>query len=420
MRNNLLTLAALAVCSPSFMLAGDTGGPAAGSAALNTFGLPPWQSHKTVWASKIVSIAELNDDQHTIQCEAGQPLTVFNSWLDKNKAQVGGYFVLYQDGYRSYSPAEAFEEGYTPQVGEHPGEIGWLAWVKTLEGHPAAEGAPTWQTMLTTEGGIFARAWNRAARAIESKVRAGLLKLASIIPTDALTDNFTTAQALEFAWGIIANASGGDWSKEGADWVAAASEFRDKVYAPSIGTGTPAPAAALADLPRPGDAGEKVMRAKLRVGGVTPPISNGDVNQSLEMYPVGPSQYPADGSDENNSFARWSPSGHLALVVANPALFNRINVGDEFYVDFTRAIPAVTPAVPAVVAKDPAVIDPHEAPPQPEVSNVTAEPVPDPKPAELPPPAAEPTGNVAAGEATAAAAGSASEIAAAAATGAAS
>ena len=28
--------------------------------------------------------------------------------------EVGGYYVVYEDGYKSFSPAGAFESGYTP------------------------------------------------------------------------------------------------------------------------------------------------------------------------------------------------------------------------------------------------------------------------------------------------------------------
>lgn len=34
-------------------------------------------------------------------------------YLAKHKPVVGGYFVVYVDGYESFSPATAFEEGYT-------------------------------------------------------------------------------------------------------------------------------------------------------------------------------------------------------------------------------------------------------------------------------------------------------------------
>jgi hypothetical protein len=37
-------------------------------------------------------------------------------------------------------------------------------------------------------------------------------------------------EALDFAWGVIANASGGDWDKEPAEWKQAAERFRDDYY----------------------------------------------------------------------------------------------------------------------------------------------------------------------------------------------
>jgi hypothetical protein len=38
----------------------------------------------------------------------------------------------------------------------------------------------------------------------------------------------SASDLLEWAWSIIANASGGDWSKESADWQAAAARWRDE------------------------------------------------------------------------------------------------------------------------------------------------------------------------------------------------
>ena len=35
---------------------------------------------------------------------------------------------------------------------------------------------------------------------------------------------------LQIAWGIIANASGGDWDKETLEWKAAAERWRDKYH----------------------------------------------------------------------------------------------------------------------------------------------------------------------------------------------
>jgi hypothetical protein len=47
--------------------------------------------------------------------------------------------------------------------------------------------------------------------------------------------------------------------------------------------------------------------------------------------------YPADGSDEDNSYAKWTPQADLSITVANPALWGQFKVGQKFYVDFTKA-----------------------------------------------------------------------------------
>lgn len=47
--------------------------------------------------------------------------------------------------------------------------------------------------------------------------------------------------------------------------------------------------------------------------------------------------YPADGSNEDNTFAKWTPSGSLQLSVTNPALHGKFKPGMKFYLDFTEA-----------------------------------------------------------------------------------
>lgn len=60
-------------------------------------------------------------------------------------------------------------------------------------------------------------------------------------------------------------------------------------------------------------------------------------SQTIKAYPVGPKgSYPADGSDEDNTYAKWSPSGSLELCFTNPALSNSVKEGDVFYLDFTK------------------------------------------------------------------------------------
>lgn len=47
--------------------------------------------------------------------------------------------------------------------------------------------------------------------------------------------------------------------------------------------------------------------------------------------------YPEDGSDEDNTYAKFSPQGELSLTIANPALVGKIEPGLKYYLDFTEA-----------------------------------------------------------------------------------
>lgn len=74
------------------------------------------------------------------------------------------------------------------------------------------------------------------------------------------------------------------------------------------------------------------MRAKMQVL---------EVNRYLETDKIKLSAvarkeaYPADGSDEDNTYAKFSPGGTLELNIANPALLGKIVPGMKFYLDFT-------------------------------------------------------------------------------------
>ena len=81
------------------------------------------------------------------------------------------------------------------------------------------------------------------------------------------------------------------------------------------------------------------MRAKLVVQSVEPVEFNGEKQQETVTF-RGVSRsdrYPDDGSDENNTFAKWSPSVDLTMAITNPALWGKLKVGQEYYSDFTLA-----------------------------------------------------------------------------------
>ena len=87
-----------------------------------------------------------------------------------------------------------------------------------------------------------------------------------------------------------------------------------------------------------------MMRAKMRVATVTEMrniTADGEgekYTEQLQFSAVAKSEaYPADGSDENNTFAKWTPTATLNMDVRNPALWGKFKPGDTFYVDFTPA-----------------------------------------------------------------------------------
>jgi hypothetical protein len=81
------------------------------------------------------------------------------------------------------------------------------------------------------------------------------------------------------------------------------------------------------------------MRAKLVVTGVAPGIYEGKTtNEVVSMRAVAKNDaYPEDGSDEDNTYAKFSPSANFEINIANPNLFGKFAAGQKFYVDFTPA-----------------------------------------------------------------------------------
>jgi hypothetical protein len=75
---------------------------------------PEYVSHKVVRAAKIVGITDTGvimvdpfDGNNAVPFEPTEP------GMSK-RANVGDWAMLYPDGFKSISPAKAFEEGYSP------------------------------------------------------------------------------------------------------------------------------------------------------------------------------------------------------------------------------------------------------------------------------------------------------------------
>lgn len=87
--------------------------------------MPRYKCHKEVWALKIKDIILDSDVAQkenretdggamiTPEEEGYAPFKVDHAYIQKHQPKVGGYYVLYKGGYKSFSPAEDFEDGYT-------------------------------------------------------------------------------------------------------------------------------------------------------------------------------------------------------------------------------------------------------------------------------------------------------------------
>ena len=76
--------------------------------------MPQYLCNKKVWALKIKDIVGNIDGSATLTPEdiTYAPFVVDRYYVKKHEPQAGGYYVVYKDGYQSFSPADVFENGY--------------------------------------------------------------------------------------------------------------------------------------------------------------------------------------------------------------------------------------------------------------------------------------------------------------------
>jgi len=76
--------------------------------------LPKYKCHKEVYALKIKSV-QVQGGEFVLTPEdtVFAPFPVDAAYVKKHNPEDGGYYVVYADGYKSFSPAKAFEDGYT-------------------------------------------------------------------------------------------------------------------------------------------------------------------------------------------------------------------------------------------------------------------------------------------------------------------
>lgn len=94
--------------------------PAEGAPGSPSVEMPRYHSHKVVHALKIRDVSDPtapgNESDGSRLLHFEEPgygaMRVGREYVRKHAPQAGGYYVVYDDGYTSWSPAKAFEDGY--------------------------------------------------------------------------------------------------------------------------------------------------------------------------------------------------------------------------------------------------------------------------------------------------------------------
>lgn len=83
---------------------------------ISGFEMPKYKCHKEVWALKIKKIEMVPETDKIFLVftdERYSKREVTPEFFNKHQPQPGGYFVVYEDGYESWSPGGVFEAGYS-------------------------------------------------------------------------------------------------------------------------------------------------------------------------------------------------------------------------------------------------------------------------------------------------------------------
>lgn len=165
-----------------------------------------YKCHKTVKAAKIESIISNRKDFGRVPhpdrewriefTEQGDgECFVSQEWMEKHKPKCGGYVVVYEDGYMSFSPAQAFESGYTLVAPSHTfsrnAAIEYIA--RAIgEGYSPSQFAPsllTYPHLVSLLSSSFlqeeyGRAWDWYNKGCNDLLDKGLVNAAPVVQVD--------------------------------------------------------------------------------------------------------------------------------------------------------------------------------------------------------------------------------------------
>lgn len=73
---------------------------------------PQYKCHKIVRAIQVAKVRAPRKGTVTLELVSGYNMDVTTEWAQTHSVQSGGYLIEYADDYISFSPQEAFEDGY--------------------------------------------------------------------------------------------------------------------------------------------------------------------------------------------------------------------------------------------------------------------------------------------------------------------
>lgn len=80
-------------------------------------------------------------------------------------------------------------------------------------------------------------------------------------------------------------------------------------------------------------------RAKMQVLSIVPYAPDQGRHQEEVHFSAvcGNVKFGPNGENEDNSYARWTPTGSMKLAITNPNLYGAFKEGKRYYVDITEA-----------------------------------------------------------------------------------
>jgi hypothetical protein len=126
-----------------------------------------YKSHKVVQAAKIIGIDPEHLGHFEIALDDGTQVMKTDAWQVRFAPTVGSYYVVYDDGYASVSPAAAFEAGYTEVMANGLTEAETLA-TPSVAGLSSAPATTTFQDRVRQEHRELSEKTDRLATFVSS------------------------------------------------------------------------------------------------------------------------------------------------------------------------------------------------------------------------------------------------------------